>query len=69
MSRGLTCGTCLASFKSYLQLQHHKANEHGERNQMSRFTRSDIESQRKENLTISEEKLKEEISRWKYYNT
>lgn len=64
---GLRCGSCLETFKSYLRLQHHKANVHGERNQMSRFTKSDIESQRKENLNISEEKLKEAISRLRYY--
>lgn len=68
MSGGLRCGRCLETFKSYLRLQHHKANVHGEKNQMSRFTRSDIESKRKENLNISEEKLKEEISKWRYYH-
>jgi len=65
---GLRCGSCLETFKSYLRLQHHKANVHGEKNQMSRYTKADLESQRKENLKISEEKLKQEISRWRYYN-
>ena len=66
---GLRCGMCLETFKSYLRLQHHKANIHGEKNQMSRWTKGDIESKRKENLTIAEERLKEAISKYRYYHS
>jgi len=64
----MKCGACLKEFKSYLRLQHHKADVHGEQNQMSRWSKNDLESQRKTNLAAAEEKLKQEISRWRYYN-
>lgn len=67
MGTGIRCGTCLSTFKSYLRLQHHRAQVHGETNQMSRWSKNDIASIRKENLHYSEELLKREISRYKYY--
>jgi len=67
---GMRCGNCLKSFKSFLQLKAHKANEHGEQNEFSHYTQKEMsrgerQSRRKERLYISEEKLKEEISKFK----
>jgi len=65
----MKCGPCQIEFKSYLKLQFHKAKVHGERNQMSRWASpKDFQSGRKERLKAAEERLKEKISRWRYYN-
>jgi len=63
---GMKCGQCLKSFKSYLRLKKHLADYHGADNEFSRgidMSRTNRESQRKERLNVSEEKLKEEISK------
>jgi len=65
----MKCGPCQIEFKSYLKLQFHKAKVHGEKNQMSRWALpKDFQSDSKEQLKLAEERLKEEISRWQYYN-
>jgi len=59
----------MIEFKSYLKLQFHKAKVHGEKNQTSRWaTPHDFQSGRKERLKDAEERLKEEISRWRQHN-
>lgn len=65
---GIACGKCLKRFKSWLRLKKHKADEHGEINEFSRYSTNTLsktnrESQRKERLHASEEALKEEISK------
>jgi len=63
------CGPCQVEFKSYLKLQLHKAQVHGEKNQMSRYASTDdFQHGQKERLAAAEEKLKEAISRYRYYN-
>lgn len=67
----MKCGSCLIDFNSYLKLQLHKAQVHGEKNQMSRYAsvkEFQGASSQKEQLAIAEEKLKEEISKFRYYN-
>lgn len=67
----MKCGACLKDFKSYLKLQLHKAQVHGEKNQMSRYSSvKDYQSStdRKDALSAAEERLKEEISRYRYYH-
>lgn len=66
--KGMRCGYCLKSFKSYLQLKAHLANSHGVQNEFTKYStnemsRTNRESLRKEKLRINEESLKDEISR------
>lgn len=68
---GMRCGSCLKSFKSYLRLQAHLTNAHGQKTQFSRFSTNEMSktnrnSVRKENLKINEEALKDEISYLRY---
>lgn len=65
---GIKCGKCLKEFKSWLRLKKHKADEHGEINEFTKYStnamsKANRNSIRKENLHINEEALKEEISR------
>ena len=68
----LRCGKCLADFDSYLKLQFHKAKQHGEKNQMSKYASvknyHQSNNNQKEKLALAEERLKEEISRYRYYH-
>jgi len=62
---GIRCGSCLKEFKSWLRMKKHMADEHGEINE---FTKMDMsltnrKSLQKERLRISEEALKDEISK------
>jgi len=68
----MKCGKCLLEFKSYLRLQYHKAKEHGEKNQTSHLSsiqEYNSPTDRKDRLAEAEERLKDEISRWRYYNS
>ena len=71
--KGMRCGQCLKSFKSYLQLKAHQANSHGQLNEFTKYStnemsRTNRESLRKEKLHINEEALKDEISRIRQRN-
>lgn len=53
-------------------MQFHKAKEHGEKNQMSGLNsvkEYNSKTNRQEIATRLEENLKEEISKFRYYNT
>lgn len=63
---GMRCGKCLKEFKSWLRLKKHKADAHGELNEFSKgvdMSLTNRKSLQKERLKISEEALKEEISK------
>jgi hypothetical protein len=49
----------------------HKSDVHGEKNAMTGKTKAQFQDRqgRKENLAIAEEKLKEEISKYRYHNS
>lgn len=68
----MKCSHCLTEFKSYLRLQYHLAKEHGVKNQMSKLNsvrEYQSSTDRKDRLKEAEERLKDEISRWRYYNS
>jgi len=63
---GMRCGSCLKTFKSFLRLKKHMADQHGAINEFSRgedMSLTNRKSLQKERLKINEESLKEEISR------
>lgn len=60
----LTCGQCLKQFKSYLRMQAHMSEIHGQKNAATKWTNYN----QKEGLAAAEENLKKEISKWQYYN-
>jgi len=63
---GMACGTCQKRFKSFLRLKKHMADEHGWQNEFSKgvdMSLTNRKSVQKENLKISEEALKDEISK------
>jgi len=63
---GIRCGTCLKEFKSWLRMKKHMADIHGANNEFSRgvdMSLTNRKSLQKESLRISEEALKDEISR------
>lgn len=66
--KGIRCGPCMKSFKSWLRLKKHQADFHGAQNEFTRYSTNEMsltgrKSQQKENLHISEEALKDEISK------
>ncbi len=64
---GFKCGKCLKDCgKSYLKWQAHMAQEHGEKNKLSKWTG---DYNQKEATTAAEEKLKREITKYNFYNT
>lgn len=65
---GMRCGQCLKSFKSYLRLKKHMADQHGVQNEFTKIdmSRTNRESLRKERLYANEEKLKLEIEKIKH---
>jgi uncharacterized Zn-finger protein len=64
-SNTMNCGKCLKKFKSYLRLQAHMAEEHGQRNRAEKW----LNYSQKESLSLAEERLKDEITKYNYYNT
>ena len=67
--KGLRCGKCLKSLKSWLRLKKHMADQHGAINEFSRgvdMSLTNRKSVQKEQLKISEESLKDEISYLRY---
>jgi len=66
--KGIRCGECLKNFKSWLRLKKHQADFHGAQNEFTKYTTNEMsltgrKSVQKENLHISEEALKDEISK------
>jgi hypothetical protein len=65
---GIRC-FCLKTFKSWLRLKKHQADEHGFQNEFSKgvdMSLTNRKSIQKEQLNISEEALKDEISKLRY---
>ncbi len=68
---GMTCGSCQKRFKSYLRLKKHMADQHGWQNEFSKgvdMSLTNRKSIQKEQLNISEESLKAEISKLRSRN-
>jgi hypothetical protein len=66
------CGHCLTDYKSFLQLQLHKSQVHGEKNQMSRYNSikefQGGRADRQERTNYLDNKLHEEIKKFKESN-
>jgi len=68
---GMRCGKCLKSFKSFLRMKAHMANQHGVQNEFTKYSTNEMSltnrlSRQKENLKVNEEALKDEISKLRY---
>lgn len=66
---GMRCGICLKEFKSFLRLKKHQADQHGFQNEFSKgvdMSLTNRKSIQKEQLHVSEEALKDEISKLRY---
>jgi len=66
---GMACGQCQKRFKSFLRLKKHMADQHGWDNEFSRGVDMSLRNRKsvqKEQLHISEEALKDEISKVRY---